>query len=355
MAIIKPALAVVGAIASSMILSACSNQSPANGALPSGVAAQRVKVAGATIPASSLNLFTRGTGSDGRDLRVAGNVTGSRVLYASLFEGQIFHGYTLPKKKPFCQSQPVKLSIVNSIGTDKDGNLWLPTAFVGSPGAIYSFGANCGAPGPTLSIPLNADPSGIAFGPDGTKYGLMTYYGSIDTTSVSVYPPGATSPTAELTDARLNNRPEPADGVGADSAGNVYVTCCDALKVDRFAIEFTGQGSQQKGTKIVLQQIAVPGGSVTFDRSNNMIVPDAGGTSLNVYAPPYTGTPAVYALKGRPWQCALTRKQGTIACANLDANTIDLYAYPSMSYRYSLKSQVYPSITFGGVAFSPSQ
>ncbi len=357
MAILKPALAVVGAIASSVILTACSNPAPLNQVVPSGLGVERVKIAGAVVPTSSLNLFTRRFRSDGRDLRVVGNVTGNRVLYASLFEGQVFHGYTLPKKKAFCESQPVQQSIVNSIGTDTAGNLWLPTGFVTSPGGIYSFGPKCGAPGPTLSVPPNADPSGIAFGPDGTKYGLMTYYGGPNNgnTSVSVYPTGATSPTAELTDTRLNNRPEPTDAVGVDSAGHVYVTCCDALKVDRFAIEFTGQGSQQRGKKIVLQQIAVPGGSVTFDRSSNMIVPDNGSASLNVYAPPYTGMPTIYALKGTPWQCALTRKQGTIACANLDADTIDLYAYPSMSYRYSLKSPDYASISLGGVAFSPSQ
>ena len=357
MAILKPAFALVGAIASSIILIACSNPSPMNQVVPSGLGVERVKIANAVVPMSSLNLFTHRIGSDERGLHVVGNITGSRVLYASLLEGQVFHGYTLPKKKPFCQSAPVQQSLVLAIGTDKDGNVWLPTAFFGSPPGIFSFGPNCGAPGPTLSAPVNAQPVGIAFGPDGTKYVLMLFMGPhINTATVSVYAPGATSPTATLTDKRLSKGNFfTSSAVGVDSAGHVYVTCCGQPKGNQYVIVFNGQVSQYRGKMIVLQQAKLPSLSVTFDRSQNMIIPDAGDTTLKVYAPPYTGMPMVYPLKGLPNQCALSRKQGTIACANYPADTVDLYAYPSMSYRYSLKSPDYGSVSIGGVAFSPNQ
>lgn len=354
MASLKAALAVVGAIASS-ILVACSNPQGANDAVPSDASGARVVVAGRVVPASSLSFLTRELGSSDRGLRIRRDVAKGTVLYASLFEGAVFHEYVLPKRKPLCQSQPYDPAIVNAIGTDKDGTLWVPAWAYQS--WIYSYDRNCGGPVTTLSTLPLSEASGIAFGPDGTKFGLMTYLNPSNTVSfVSVYPTGATSPMAELNDPRLTQA-EPAGGVGVDSAGHVYVTCCGILSGPpiHFAIKFTGKGSQNSGKQIVLKQTTTPGGSVTFDRANNMIVPDNGGASLNVYAPPYTGKPTVHSLKGTPFQCALSPKQSTIACTNLTDNTVDLYTYPSMSYQYSLKATDYPSVQVAGVAFGPKQ
>lgn len=290
----------------------------------------------------------------------------AHVLYASLFEGEIYGAYKLPHTKPFCQSQFVGGTLVNSIGVDASGTLWLPTQANGAP-RIDSFAPNCGAKGTALSVPANGSPIGIAFDANNTKYALIVYFGTDgdnkDSTSVAVYPTGATAPQAELTDARLNKYNYVTDGIGIDSAGHVFVTCCDdaKAKVQRFAIEFTGKGNQHKGKKILLQQMTAPGLSVSFDKADNMIIPDHGNgvvvpgsePSLDVYAPPYTGAPEIYPLRGSPGQCSLSPQQSLIACANVDANTVDLYAYPSMTYGYSVKLDPYPSFQLGGVAFAP--
>jgi hypothetical protein len=169
--------------------------------------------------------------------------------------------------------------------------------------------------------------------------------------AVSVYPPGATSPAAELSDPRLNDTREPVDGIAVDR-DHVYVTCCLANRRDRFVIKFKEQGSQQRGKKIVLAQMRAPG-VLTFDRSHNMIVPDTGDATLKIYTPPYAGAPTVYSLRGTPFQCALSRNGQTLACTNLNDNTADLYAYPSMTYSYSVQLDPYPSYMIGGVAFYP--
>jgi hypothetical protein len=359
--LVKRASAAVAVAIGSCILAACSNTSAPRGLVPSGAslhsegAALRAVVAGVEVPSSSLRFAGDQFRSDVLDVQQMNSAASAQVLYGSLAQSAVFYGYRLPTKKPFCQNQPVNSTLVNSVGTDKAGNLWVPVQVLGSGGEIYSFAPSCGAQGTTLSTPPNASPVGIAFGPDGTKFGLMVYISSSkDSASVSVYPPGATNPTAELTDARLNGPNYDPDGVGTDAAGHVYVTCCGAAQPSRFAIEFTGRGGQRKGKKIVLQQLTFPGGSVTFDRSNNMIVPDLTAATVNVYAPPYTGAPTIHPLKGTPWQCALSRRESMLACANQSANTLDLYAYPALTYRYSLKPGGNPSSPFLGVAFFPS-
>lgn len=340
MGVAKSFAVAAGVVTVSWTLAACSN-APTNGIVPSGPSAATTT-------------------------RLVEPTTGGHVLYASLFEGELYAAYELPHKKPFCQSQLVEGTLVNSIGVDAMGTLWIPTQVSGAP-RIDSFAPKCGAKGTSLSVPVTGSPIGIAFGANGTKYALIMYFGpdgnNNDSTSVAVYPTGATSPKAELSDTRLNKYNYVTDGIGTDSAGDVFVTCCDdaKAKVKRFAIEFTAGGNQNKGKKIVLQQMTAPGLSVSFDKANNMLVPDdrsatigpESGASLNVYAPPYTGAPKIYPLQGSPGQCSLSPAESLLACANVEANTVDLYAYPSMRYRYSVKLDPYTFIQVGGVAFAP--
>jgi len=290
------------------------------------------------------------------ELRLRSDTAPRSLLYASLAEGEVIYGYKLPRENPICSTQLVKSTIVNGIGTDTSGTLWVPTGSTEGGGAIYSYAPKCGAQGTTLSVPTDAQPTGIAFASDGTKYGLMDYTNQQtdrSNASVAVYPSGATSPTAELTDPRLNDQKEPAGGVGIDAAGNIYVTCCGSRR-SLFAIEFpSGQGSQKKGKKIPLQQLEWPGAGITFDGSDNMIVPDQGDNTVKVYAAPYTGKPSVYPLEGRPGQCTLSPKQTLLACGDFSGDTVDVYAYPALTYQYSLKPKGYPSISFVGAAFAP--
>ncbi len=276
-------------------------------------------------------------------------------LYVALFEGNEFYGYKLPHTTPFCsKSRITDLGFYGYIGTDRSGRLWLPTGSLATgEDSISSYAPNCGRHGMKLyPPPPGLIPQAIAFGRDGTKYGLMlptTYSGS---SLVAVYPSGATRPTAELTDPRLNGFD--AEGIGIDSAGKVYVSCCANSQSRNFVIVFeSGQGSQQHGKRIFLSQLKHPS-SLTFDGSNDLIIPDMGTSSLKVYAPPYSGNPSKYPLQGMPFQCSLSSREHLLACADYDNQDVDVYTYPSISYQYSLTyynpSRIFPI----GVAFAPS-
>ena len=283
-------------------------------------------------------------------------------LYVVEAEGDNFLGYRPPKGAPFCSKiQNTKYAIVNGIGTDSSGTLWVPTnIFSGSRygSYIFSYAPNCGAQGTTLSAPSGSQPVGIAFASDATKYGLMLYqYGNRSHitfgASVAIYPTGATSPTAELTDPRLNGNYY-VGGMGIDAVGKIYVSCCAGTKPKHpvFVIVFkSGQASQQRGRKIPLSQMQFPG-SVTFDRSQNMLITDINTSTLKIYAPPYSGSPATYPLQGNSPQCALSRHEDLLACGDYDNQDVDIYAYPSVTYQYSLSYDNPSRIPPGGVAFA---
>ena len=76
-------------------------------------------------------------------------------------------------------------------------------------------------------------------------------------------------------------------------------------------------------------------GSPAFDKKDNLIVTDDSNQTLNVYAPPYTGKPKVYQLKGSSPQCTLNKAQTNVACGDKTNSSVDVYAYPSGKYQYS--------------------
>jgi hypothetical protein len=132
----------------------------------------------------------------------------------------------------------------------------------------------------------------------------------------------------------------------------VYVSCCGS---NPYLIVFSASGRNQKhGKKIQLQGISDQGGSISFDKAGNMIMPNFNASSLEILAPPYTGTPTAYQLEGTPWQCGLNPKETELACANEGELTGDIYSYPSMTYEYSVQLSGYSSYQPGGVAFVPS-
>lgn len=278
------------------------------------------------------------------------------TLYATLSEGDYFSAYKVPgKKKPFCTNSHLirgEQNAAGAVATDSAGNLWIPTYLptTSNPSVVYSYGPDCGAPGSTLTAPSTSIPEAVAVGRDGTKYVLLKYDegGSYYESGVAVFPAGASKPSAELTDPHLNGSTW-ATAVAVSKSGEVYAICC-AGSGPAFAIEFDGQESQQQGTQISLQGVTNPT-SAAFDRKKRMLVTGQNGT-LNVYAAPYTGTPTTYQLQGEPAQCALSPSEKLLACDDWTHLTADVYAYPSVTYRYKLDASIsYISLT--GVAFAP--
>lgn len=331
-----------------LVLAGCGGS---NGAI-TPTADNLYSVAGVSSRASSSLAFrSAGVASLGLNLRFPLKRSKRETLYLSRFEGEYYDQFKLPKPNPSCISKIVGQTIVNSIATTSDKQLWLPVQ--GPTNGIYAYAPGCGAQTAFLSVPQNAGPVNVVFGADQTAYGLMSYIHSTgDTASVEVYPKGASSPQAEYTDPRIKGDGYyTVDAIGIDSKGKVYVTCCGPHP---FMIVFSGKGSQTHGKEIELKGLGFASGSISFDKAGNMIVPNLEGSSLGIFAPPYKGTATTYKLQGQSWQCGLNPKETELACGNELANTADIYSYPSMTYKYSVTSPNYGTIQVGGTAFVPS-
>ncbi len=282
------------------------------------------------------------------------------ILYVSHLQGSAYDAYRLPHTKSFCTGPGIYGSTAGSIAATRDGTVWLPISFPVQipqsqpPTGIYAYASRCGSQVDFLSVPSSAQPIGITFGKSGTAYGL-TFYSTqselID--AVEVYPKGATSPTAEFTDPRLEDAGySTAAGIGVDSSGKVYVSCCGSLHP--FVIVFSGQGSQTHGTQIFLKDLGAAAASISFDKSGNMLVPDLRKWVLAVYAPPYKGRPHTHRLKGEPGECGLNLDETLLVCGDESAGTGDIFSYPSMKYLYSVVPSGYQNSPGYGAAFVPS-
>jgi hypothetical protein len=301
---------------------------------------------------SGLALQRVGVRSLGLNLRFPPKRSKSETFYLSLLLGEVYNVFKLPKTKPFCESSVVDNEVVNSIATTSDGDVWLPSD--GPPTGIIAYAPGCGAETAFLSAsgPGDADPVGVVFGPNQTAYGLVAFNSTqrfFEKGYVEVYPKGTSSPQVHYTDPRLNSSGGP--GAIGINKGKVYVSCCGS---NPYLIVFSASGRNQKhGKKIQLQGISDQGGSISFDKAGNMIMPNFNASSLEILAPPYTGTPTAYQLEGTPWQCGLNPKETELACANVGANTADIYSYPSMTYEYSVAGGS-ASDAVSGAAFVPS-
>ena len=238
-----------------------------------------------------------------------------------------------------CTIQPQNSSI-NAIGVDKNGVLWLPTQNVPSgQSSIFSYGPDCGAPGITLIGPNQGAPVAIAFGSTGTNYVLM---GNLNV--VSAFAPGHTSPTSTL--AISEKGITGVAGIGVDSHGNVFVACGKG-STHGTVVEF--KGGQEPGKDLQLA-IGRPGGSITFDSKNDLIVPENAKKRIDIFSPPYTGSPALIPLRGAPWQCSLNKNESLIGCAE-SGKYFRFYTYPAGKLKFAVG---FPNAGASGIAFDPS-
>jgi hypothetical protein len=164
---------------------------------------------------------------------------------------------------------------------------------------------------------------------------------------VSIYPQGKVKEKGRLTDSNLVS----PQAIGVDSSGNVYVA---SFSSSAMIIEF--KGGRMPGTQLEMRALGQPAGTLLFDKVDNMIIPDRLNSRVNIYAPPYTGSPTSIALKdGGPNRCSLNHDETILGCAETTGYylyTFNFYSYPGGKYKYSIVPQ-YPYIGYDGIAFSP--
>ncbi len=216
---------------------------------------------------------------------------------------------------------------INTLGVDSAGNLWVPEGLgaSGSPD-IVEFKPNCGALVTTLAD-SNGQPAGIAFSSKGITYVNNILGPSSSGGNVAVYAKGAKKTTKYLTNANFFL----VAGVGVDSKDDLYVPYYNSSYATGLLL-FTGGKMPGKPVK---NFALVNPGAPTFDKKDNLIITDDSNQTLNVYAPPYTGKPKTYPLKGSSPQCSLDKAQATLACGDKTNTSVDVYGYPSGKYMYS--------------------
>jgi sugar lactone lactonase YvrE len=245
-------------------------------------------------------------------------------------------------KPPFCKITKVGEAI-NALGVDSSGNLWVPEGTgTGGVADVVEFKPNCGAVVTTLSD-SNGQPAGIAFASNGTAYVNNILGASSSAGNVAIYPKGATKPSKFLT----NKAVFLAAGVGIDSKNNIYLSYYDSSDSPGMLVFAGGKMPGKTLKNFALGNPGVP----AFDKKDNMIVTDDSDHTLNVYAPPYTGKPKTYQLKGSSPQCSLNAAQSNLACGDKTNGSVDVYAYPTGKYQYSFNKGLSSAVI--GVVQSP--
>ncbi|HEY2475660.1 MAG TPA: hypothetical protein VGI19_12800, partial [Candidatus Cybelea sp.] len=264
-------------------------------------------------------------------------------LYVGQFSGTPVQEYPLNNKKngpPVC-SLPGQS--VNGIAVDQSGNLWVPNGTGGGQGYTQEYAPNCGAA--MLQITDNdGQPADVAFDSHKNIYILSIFGKSGAPGSVDVYNSGGTL---------LRNLSDPTFseliGVASDSHNNVFVSNRQSNGVAN-VLEF--KHGKMPGTVLSAITLGLPG-APQLDKHNNLIITDWEAYTLNVYAPPYDGSPTVTPMNGLSLWCPLDRKQTRLYCADT-AGSLDVYAYPSGKYLYSFTNGLSSSGFPTGSATTPA-
>jgi len=268
--------------------------------------------------------------------------TGAGGLYVAQVQAHFVNEYALSDSKNGPQKCKDVLPTygVYGIGVNARHVLYVPiVGSYGKPHKILTFGPNCGKAGPTLDDP-NGSPIDVAF--DNTND--TVYVADIDTRGIDVYEKGATSPTRTLHNSALVSSP----GVAVDSHGNVFQSGHNSANV----VEYFG-GRQQGNKVLPLTGLNNPYG-LEFDVKGNLIVID-GFSGILVYAPPFSGPPIRTIIAKGPslyGKLDLANRNLYVSDGSYGNLPVDVYAYPSGKYEYSISNGLSQNTT--GIAVDPA-
>jgi hypothetical protein len=280
--------------------------------------------------------------------------------------GGYFNLYAIPgssKSKPVCSNGGLnKVAEINGMGVDSTGTLWVPGFDPSNltTGIVLTFTKLTCTEAKTSFTDKNGEPSDIAFTTTGTTYVADILNDALTSGYIGVYPKGKTSPTSTLKPPGISTY-DPSTGsggfdlgVGTDSKNNVYTSYENAAGATDIAVFAGGKG---KG-KILQNSSSVFYEGITFDKKGNMVVASdsSSGGDINIFKPPFTGSPTVISAQGSPVDLKLDSANKNLYVGDAANNTIDVYAYPGGKYEYSITvTTVAPNgAVVEGVAVDPS-
>jgi len=279
--------------------------------------------------------------------------------------GGYFNLYKLPGSsgsKPVCAKGGLnKVAEINGISVDSTGTLWVPGLVPTNlnKGIVLSFNKNTCTEAAAKLTETTGEPADIAFATTGTRYVMdIVIFPAMTNGQIEIYPKGKTSPTStlQLPGEQVGTGASQGLGLGVatDAKNNVYATYINkngGSDITEFAggkgsgkILQTGSGTFYEG--------------MTFDGSGNLVVATdtSSGATIDVFKPPFTGTPKTFAAQGSVVDLKLDPAGANLYVGDATNNTIDVYKYPSGTYEYSIVvTTVAPNgAVVEGVAVDPS-
>jgi hypothetical protein len=241
------------------------------------------------------------------------------------------------KNKPPKACEPALST--NGIRIDRKGNLWVPN---GQADTTTEYGPNCGAAELTIADP-DGEPADVGFDKRGDVY-ILNLNNKSGPPVVHVYDSSGKE-LRTLTDSSF----DVLFGVNSDNKGNVFVSSLTSGNTG-IVVEFPH--GRMPGKLLSGVSLRLPGVPV-FDSANDMIIADWGNKTIDVFAPPYTGSPTTSKLMGSAIWCPLDHQEQHIYCGDAGRGSIDVYGYPGGTYLYSYTASLSPSALVTGVAPDP--
>jgi hypothetical protein len=258
-------------------------------------------------------------------------------LYVALFNASYLLGYNGGNRKnrlPYCGV--VGGNGVLFVRTDSQGTVWVPVFYLG---LVESYASNCGAQGITLNA-SGIEPWSIAIDNTGAKYVAGDAYGN--GCWIYKYANGSATPSTFLSADGLSDCLD----VATDSKGNVFAATQDDSV-------YMFRRGQMPGKQLALLQEPSDSG-MTFDKKDNLIMPDRTNGRIDVWSPPYKANPKTFPLTDSSvFACALNKAETRLACSVQDGSqgAVDFYDYPSGKYLYSFNAGLYENSGPTGLAF----
>jgi hypothetical protein len=279
--------------------------------------------------------------------------------------GGYFNLYKLPassKSAPVCAKGGWgEVADINGIGVDANGTLWVPGLDPkdSTNGIVLSYAKNTCRKDEVALADATGEPDDIAFASDGTKYVMdIVNFPKMTNGQIEVYPKGTTAPAfrLKLPGELVGTGSSQGLGLGVatDRRNDVYATYVNTNNGTDISTFAGGKGPG----KILQNANGTFYEGMTFDNEGNLVVAaSTGGVgAIDIFAPPFTGSPATFAAQGSPIGVALDPANAKLYVGDATNNTIDVYTYPTGKYEYSIAVTTVapPGAVVEGVAVDPS-
>jgi hypothetical protein len=282
----------------------------------------------------------RPTGLRRASMRVSPDVMKGDVAVAEFGGSTILWYDKINNRKNVSPTACVPAQSTNGIRVDRHKNLWVPN---GINDTVTEYAPNCGAALQTITD-TTGEPADIAFDRSGSVY-VLNINDISGPPTVEVYS-GSGRHKRTLSDPGFNV----LFGVDSDRQGNVFVSNLTTGNVGTVT-EFPA--GQMPGTVLTGVHLGLPG-VPAFDSSGNMIITDWEASTLDVFAPPYTGSPTTSPILGASIWCPLGPKENKVYCGDAENGSIDVFKYPGGKYLFSYTAELSASALVTGVAPSPT-